>query len=35
MSLLIGLYFYPFRTVFILKLKTRSSDDDMVSNEIA
>lgn len=35
MSLLISLYFYPFRTVFILELKPRSSDDDMVSNEIA
>ena len=35
MSLLIGLYFYPFRTVFILELKPRSPDDDMVGNEIA
>lgn len=29
------LYFHSFRTVFILELKTRSPDDNMVSNKIA
>ena len=29
------LHFYPFRTVFILELKPRTPDDDMVGNEIA
>ena len=29
------LYFYPFRSVFILELNPQLPDDDMVGNEIA
>lgn len=29
------LHFYPFWSVFILELKARSSDNDMVGDEIA